>query len=196
MDLRLGDVDTPAARASLEVAQRYCSTPLFHHCARSFFLAAAAGRRQGLPVDEELLYVAAMLHDLGLTAFFDSHTVPFEHAGGELAWVFAAGAGWPAPRRVRLGQVIVRHMAAEVDPDEDPEGYLLEIATAYDIAGRDGELWDDGLLRDLVIAYPRLTIAADFAADLEDQAARKPGSAAGRAVRGGIRRALAEHPMG
>jgi len=196
MDLHLNHVDSAAARASVEVARKYCSTALFNHCARSFFLAADAGRQRGMEVDDELLYVAAMLHDIGLTAPFDSHTLPFEHAGGELAWVFAAGAGWPPTRRARLGQVIVRHMSPEVDPDEDPEGHLLEIATSYDIAGRGGELWDGGFLRDLVVAYPRLTIASDFAASFDRQAARKPGSPAARAVRGGIRQALADHPMG
>jgi hypothetical protein len=37
-----------------------------------------------------------MLHDIGLVKEFDSHTVPFEQAGGHVAWVFGAGAGLSA----------------------------------------------------------------------------------------------------
>jgi hypothetical protein len=32
-----------------------------------------------------------MLHDIGLVPEFDSHTVPFEDAGGHVARVFGAG---------------------------------------------------------------------------------------------------------
>ena len=44
---------------------------------------------------EGLLYVAAMLHDIGLVGAFDNATVSFDEAGGNIAWMFAAGAGWP-----------------------------------------------------------------------------------------------------
>ncbi len=36
-----------------------------------------------------------MLHDVGLVEEFDSHRVLFEEAGGHVAWVFGARAGWP-----------------------------------------------------------------------------------------------------
>ena len=46
------------------------------------------GRRQkGIAFDAELLYVSSMLHALGLVKEFDSHSVPFEEAGGHVAWV-------------------------------------------------------------------------------------------------------------
>ena len=126
-----------AATAALAVATEYCSPALLNHSVRSYLWAAEYARRQGIEVDHELLYVAAVLHDLGLAAPFDSHRVEFEHAGGHVAWVFAAGAGWPAARRRRVAEVIVAHMADAVDPDVDPEGHVLEAATAFDISGRD-----------------------------------------------------------
>ena len=53
---------------------------------------------------------------------FDSHAVPFEEAGGHVARVFAAGAGWPAERRERLAEVIIRHMWPRVDVSVVPAG--------------------------------------------------------------------------
>src|SRR4051794_14610040 len=44
------------------------------------------GMSEGVVFDADLLYVAAMLHDIGLVAAFDSHTVDFEQAGGHVAW--------------------------------------------------------------------------------------------------------------
>ena len=87
----------------------------------------------GIAFDAELLYVSALLHDIGLVAEFDNHGLSFEDAGGHVAWVFTAGAGWPAERRQRAAEIIVKHMWAEVDADQDPEGFLLERSTGLDI---------------------------------------------------------------
>ena len=66
-------------------------------------------------VFDELLYLSSMLHDLGLVKEFDSHQVPFEEAGGHVAWVFGAGAGWSVERSRRAAQVIVhRGLAARM----------------------------------------------------------------------------------
>ena len=89
-----------AATAALAVATEYCSPALLNHSVRSYLWAAEYARRHDIEVDHELLYVAAVLHDLGLVAPFDSHLIEFEHAGGHVAWVFAAGAGWPVGRRL------------------------------------------------------------------------------------------------
>jgi HD superfamily phosphodiesterase len=77
---------------------------------RACVWAAADGMARGIGFDPELLYVAAMFHDIGLVPAFDSHTVAFEEAAGQVARVFAADAVWPAKRRERLSEVIIRHM--------------------------------------------------------------------------------------
>jgi HD superfamily phosphodiesterase len=74
--------DSEAARASFQIAERYYSPALLNHCIRSYYFAAAAGLEQGLSFDPELLYVASILHDLGLTEPFDSHTMPSKRPGG------------------------------------------------------------------------------------------------------------------
>ena len=102
--------DTAAAVAANQVARRYYSSALYAHGVRSYLWGVAYAERAGLDVDLELFYVAALLHDVGLTQPFDAHQMPFEEAGGQLAWVFAAAAGWPDERRTRVAQVIERHM--------------------------------------------------------------------------------------
>lgn len=186
---------TPAATAALEVVTRFSPPALVHHCRRSYVFAAALAELRAVAVDHELLFVATMLHDLGLEAPFDSHTVPFEFAGGDLAWVFTAGAGWPAGRRERAGQIIVDHMRSDVDPAVDPEGQLLALATGLDISGRSPDLWPAELLAEAVAAWPRLDLAERFTACFQDQAARKPDSTAGASVRSGIAERMAANPL-
>jgi HD domain-containing protein len=178
--------DTPDARAALEVATAYCSRALVNHCVRSYLWAAWYGVEHGIGFDAELLYVSAMLHDIGLVPEFDSHTVAFEEAGGHVAWVFGAGAGWPLQRRTRAAEIIVRHMWDTVDPAIDPEGHLLEIATGLDISGRNPDSWPAELRSMVVEQLPRLTLGEEFVRCFRDQARRKPTSSAAAAVDSGI----------
>jgi hypothetical protein len=171
---------TPVAASALEVARAFSTPDLVRHCLRSWVWAAALGDALGMPYDRELLYVAAMLHDLGVTESFDAVAVPFEAAGGAAGWAFAAGAGWPTARRERVREVIERHMWTSVDPDEDPEGHLLEVATSLDVSGVAPERWDAELLARVTERLPRGGFSPAFAAAIHAQAGRKPASAAAR----------------
>jgi hypothetical protein len=187
--MRIDDVPQPetlAAGAALGLVTAYCSPALVNHCLRSYVWAASYGLEHGIGFDAELLYVSAMLHDIGLVKEFDSHTVSFEEVGGHVAWVFGTGAGWPVERRRRAAEIIVRHMGDEVDADEDPEGHLLRIATGLDIAGHAADRWPSDFRSEVVRRIPRLSLGEEFLRLFEDQARRKPSSSAAAAVQSGI----------
>ncbi|MFG3440174.1 HD domain-containing protein [Nonomuraea sp. NPDC047897] len=196
--MKLNDLvlpDTAACRAAHEVATRYQSPSLLNHSIRAYVWAAAHARLHDIGFDAELLYVSAMLHDLGLVAEFDSSTVPFEEAGGHVAWAFCAGAGWSPERRQRAYEVIVRHMWAEVPVEEDPEGHLLELSTGMDISGRRTDEIPADLRQEVLARYPRLDLAKEFAACIADQGERKPSSLAGDFVRSGVADRIAANPL-
>jgi len=186
---------TPAAVAAREVAAEYCSPALRNHSERSYLFAAGFAAAYALEHDAELLYVAALLHDLGLTEAFDNHRIAFETAGGHAAWVLTAGAGWPVARRRRAVEVIERHMWPSVDPAMDPEGHLLEIATGLDISGARPDVLPPDFLAEVLERLPRLDLGAEFTACLTDQASRKPDTAAARLVAGGLAEKLRRHPL-
>jgi HD domain-containing protein len=190
-----GAPDTAAASAADQVSRRYCSSALYAHSVRSYLWGLAYAEREALDFDLELFYVAAMLHDIGLTPPFDAHEVPFEVAGGQVAWAFGAAAGWPDERRNRVAEVIEKHMWPIVDRQEDMEGHLLEVATGIDISGRGVELIPPDRRREVVTAWPRLELATEFDGCLRAQAARKPTSRAADLVRGGLAGALRDHPL-
>lgn len=188
---------TPAARAALEIAQSYHSAALLNHVLRSWLWAEGFAVAEGrTDVDHELLYVAAVLHDIGLVPEFDNVALSYEHAGGHVAGVLAAGAGWPADRRTRVLEVIVRHNWPSVDPELDTEGYLLEIATGLDISGSRADVLPPDFVHEVLAVHPRLGLAAEFTACVGDQARRKPATAARRLVDGGLADKLAHHPLG
>ncbi|SNS77966.1 hypothetical protein SAMN05216276_101613 [Streptosporangium subroseum] len=196
--MRFADIvipDTSAARGALEVATAYCSPALLNHSVRAYLWAAAYGAMNDISFDAELLYVSSMLHDIGLVREFDSHTVPFEEAGGHVAWVFGAGAGWPVERRVRASEVIVRHMWDKVDVAQDPEGHLLELSTGLDVSGRGADDFPAGLRAEVLERYPRLGLGEEFIACFRDQAERKPDSLAGVFVRAGVAERIRANPL-
>ncbi|CAM5264592.1 HD domain-containing protein OS=Streptomyces tendae OX=1932 GN=GUR47_23880 PE=4 SV=1 [Streptomyces tendae] len=186
---------TPTAAAALDVATAHLSPALLNHSLRAYAWAAARGTANGVSFDPELLYVAALFHDIGLVPVFDSHTVAFEEAGGHVARVFAAGAGWPAERRARLSDVIVRHMWPQVDVATDPEGHLLARATATEVVGKEADAYPPRFRDEVLDRYPRLDLAASFLACFRDQAARKPDSSAAAAVRSGLADRMAGNPL-
>nr|WP_317232116.1 cyanamide hydratase [Clavibacter capsici] len=188
--------DTAAARGALELATSYQSAAITAHGIRSWLWAEGFAAVEGrADVDHELLYVAAVLHDMGTVAEFDNHTVSYEHAGGHVGVALTAGAGWPAERRQRVLDVIVRHNWPAVDPALDVEGHLLEIATGLDISGARPDALPEGYLHEVLRAHPRGALAAEFGACVVDQAERKPETAARRLVDGGLVRKLAENPL-
>ena len=187
--------DSTAVRTAVEVAEHFHSPTLLNHCRRSYVWAASYGRARDIAFDAELLFVSAMLHDIGLVPAFDSATLPFEEAGGAVAWVFAAGAGWDADRRRRAAEVVVAHMADTVDVAADPEGHLLELATGLDISGRRTDAWPADLRAEVLARYPRLDLIEEFVGCFEAQARRKPESLAGRFVAAGFADRARSNPL-
>jgi hypothetical protein len=123
-----------------------------------------------------------LLHDIGLTDPFDSHRVSFEEAGGDVAWVFGAAAGWPDDRAARATEIIVLHMRDDVSAAADPESHLLQVATAWDVVGRRPEEFPSETRAEILGRYPRQGFGSEFIACFEDQAKRKPGGAAAASV--------------
>jgi hypothetical protein len=169
--------DSKAAATALDVCHEYAEPWLLNHSLRAYAWAVVHAASADIPHDGELLYVAALLHDLALTPPFDSHTMAFEEAGGHLAWVFAAGAGWGRVRRDRLAEVIVLHMRDDVSADEDPESHLLQVAVTADVSGGGLDRFTEQIKDDVVTRFPRLGFAEAFLKRADDQAARKPGCA-------------------
>lgn len=197
--LQLRDLKAPGSRASIaayELAADYHSPALLNHVLRSWHWARGfAAMESRSTFDDELLYVAALLHDIGIAEPFDNHTLSYEEAGGHIAVALTTGAGWPRDRRVRAKDVIVRHNWAAVDPSTDLEGYLLEAGTALDITGaRSGDL-PSSFVNEVLKKYPRLTVAHEFTACVSAQAERKPSTAAQRIVDSGLEQKMLKHPF-
>src|SRR6202158_4811725 len=80
--------DSKLAREATELVRDSEPTLLFNHSSRVYYFASLAGKRKRLKFDPELLYVAAMFHDMGLTPRYSSKTDRFEVDGANAARAF------------------------------------------------------------------------------------------------------------
>jgi len=86
--------DTPAARAAFEIATMYHTPALLAHVMRSWLWAEGFAALEGrTDIDHELLYVSAVLHDIGMVPAFDNNALSYEEAGGHVAVALTSGAG-------------------------------------------------------------------------------------------------------
>ena len=172
-DLELLTVpDTATARRTEELCREVSSPALANHCFRSYAWGALLGVRDGVAWDAELLYAAAMLHDIGLTPAYDRGGC-FERDGADAGLEILTGLGWPTGRAETAADAIYLHMH-EVGPDDSGEALLLDLGTAVDVRGyRLADVPDTS--RGFVLErFPRLGFKEHFIELFEDQARRKP----------------------
>jgi hypothetical protein len=179
----------------MSVASRFYSPALLNHCVRSYLWGTVYGAAHNITFDDELYYVSALLHDIALTKAFDNYSQPFEVAGGDLAWVFGVATGWPADRAARASDIIVLHMRDDVSASADPESHLLQVATGWDVVGRRPDEFPPDARAEILAGYPRLGFGAEFVACFEDQAKRKPDSAAAASIANNGAARIAANPL-
>jgi hypothetical protein len=170
--------------------------PLFltNHAFRSHFFAVALADRDQIGFDTELLYVASLLHDIGLVEEFDTGAC-FEEDGAAAAARLASLEGWPQERCDALAEAIRLHVATKVELANGPEAFLLWHSTGLDVGGdRHGDV-SPPTMSAVLAAYPRLDFKEGFTELIADQAGRKPGCWAARAIRAGIRDRIAAAPF-
>jgi len=138
---RIGSVAVPQDRISRETwawAQRRLPVYVFDHSVRCYCWAVALADQDGLTVDARVLWVAALLHDVGLTRIGRSSEC-FELDGAAVATRFALRAGMPAAHAERVARAIVAHMASNVRMADGAESVLLDRSTGLDVRHVDAQ---------------------------------------------------------
>jgi hypothetical protein len=154
---RLPIPDSSIAKEAEELCREVSSPMLVNHCLRTYAWATILGERDGLSPDPELLYVAALLHDLALTdAYRDYAPMPcFGARAGILATDWAGERGWPGHRCATLADAISLHLNVRVPAEHGPEAQLLQAGAGLDVIGmRHWELRAE-TVEGVVARYPR-----------------------------------------
>jgi hypothetical protein len=178
--------DSQLAAQAIEAASTLCPEFMMRHCFRSYCFGAILAARNGLALDRETFFVAAMLHDLGVTDTHADEPGSFEWAGARLAHTFCMDAEQTEARAAIVHNAIALHTSLGLADRYQPEIAMLHFGTAMDLFGmRIDEIPNDTL--ELVLSdYPRGAFKAEFSPCLSHQAQIKPDSHIAGAVGIGI----------
>jgi hypothetical protein len=186
--------DTPLARRARELIAEVAEPVLVNHSVRCYAWAVDLARHDGLEFDPEILYVSAMLHDIGLIPAYDLGG-DYAVDGAIAAERLAAETGESASRARTIYAAIALHNDEAMPPDPAVEVVLLWDATGVDVTGERITDVRSAIIPELLAAYPRLDFKRAFAARFVDQVSRKPTSVAADMAARGILEEIARAPF-
>jgi len=169
---RLAPPDTVLTRAARDRVEGWLPTPLLNHSHRAYLFGRALGELEGLDVDSELLFAAALLHDTGLVV--PPPDADFTLASAQVARQVAEMAGLPAEATDTVLTAITLHYNPGVTAAAGPVAYLLAAGTAVDVVGfRSWEL-PTASITDAIAQHPRSGFKHVFADAFRQEAERMP----------------------
>jgi hypothetical protein len=185
--------DSALAKQARELIVTVAPRFLVNHSVRAYAWAVELALHDDLGFDAEILYVSAILHDIGLVPAYDKGGC-FEFDSADAAQAFALEAAEP-PARVRaIYDAIALHMADELPPDPASEVVLLWDSTGTDVTGYRYADVRRAVVPPVLAAYPRLDFKREFGALFVDQAGRKPTCTVARMVATGKLEAINRAP--
>lgn len=167
--------DTATAQAAADLAAAASAPPLLAHVWRTWHFGHHLLGPRVADADLEVAFVAAMLHDLGLTPRFDGDG-PFEQEGARAAAELLAGQGWDPDRAGLVGEAIARHLDL-ASAEARPEVALVHLGAAADVVGLRVDQLPEELVELALATHPRDGFVELVSEALLDQVRRKPGSA-------------------
>ncbi|WP_405688609.1 HD domain-containing protein [Streptomyces sp. NBC_01387] len=147
--------DTKLAREATELVRDSTSELIYHHSRRVYFFGSLQGRNRDLSHDPELLYIAAMFHDLGLSEPFHESGRRFEVDSADEARRFLQGHRLPEDGIRRVWTAIALHTTPGIPEFMEPEVALLTAGVEYDVLGIGYDDLDETDRAAVIALHPR-----------------------------------------
>ncbi|EJN17809.1 putative HD superfamily hydrolase [Pseudomonas sp. GM79] len=170
--------DSELARKASALVERVHSKALLHHVHRTWWFAEFLGQQRGLKYDRETVYLAALLHDLGLTNEFSADQ-RFEVDGADAASRFLLENGYSKSKTELVWDAIALHSSAGIADRKQPEIALIYLGAHVDVMGLNIEQITPSLIEDTLALYPRIGMKAAFTEAVAEVARKKPFTAIG-----------------
>jgi HD superfamily phosphodiesterase len=171
---------TPLARDVTDYVREAEDDLLFDHSRRVYLFGVLHAQRRRLQPDLELLYTAAMFHDVGLTEPHRSTSkVRFEVDSADVARDFLLDRDVDPVRARTVWLGIALHTTPGVPEFLDPEIALVAAGVETDVLGFHLDAIPGTALNAIVAAHPRPHFKEGIVAAFADGMRRRPGSTFG-----------------
>lgn len=171
--------DSALAREAEERVRELSSPALHGHCLRTWAFATFFAQRDHVKHDEELLYLACVLHDLGLTEEHvgrDPQARCFAVEGARAAHALMHRHGASEDRATTVAEAISLHLNVTVPARLGAEAHLLSKGVSLDVIGRRLHQVPLVAVQRVEARWPRGGLAAELDASTSRQAHLRPQS--------------------
>jgi hypothetical protein len=159
---RLEIPETAAVAEATALVQETTSPLIYHHSRRVFFFGLQHARRLGVELDPELLYVAAMFHDVGLLVPFSEIEQRFEVDGADHARQFLLRRGFSASAAETVWTAIALHTTPGIPGRMAQEVAMTQLGVLTDVLGLGLADLDRDEVEEIVAAHPRGDFKNEF----------------------------------
>lgn len=147
--------DSKIATQATELLLEHGTEFIYNHSLRVFLFSALNGNRRQLKYDSELLYVASVFHDLGLTSHYSSPDLRFEVDGANAARDFLKSHGLPKDQLQLVWDTIALHTTIGIAEHKEPEVALMYSGVGLDVMGEGYEHLTEANREEIIKAFPR-----------------------------------------
>src|SRR6202451_2779276 len=153
--------DTALVHDAMDLSRRLLEPFLFNHVMRSWLFGIVLAESAAIAPDAELLAVAAILHDLGLTERYNGEN-RFEVDGANAAREFLKERGIPAQQMQLVWDAIALHTTPSIALHKEPEVATAHSGIAVDVVGAGLDLIPQEAVRAILAEFPRLAMKRQF----------------------------------
>ena len=154
--------DTPLISRAIEYVQDNSEPYLFNHVMRSWLFAVTLAEQKGEPYDAEVLAVATLLHDLGLTKAV-SGPLRFEVEGANAARAFVRKEGVNEHRTQLVWDSIALNSTPSICLHKETEAALCTLGVGVDWGGWGYDSIPEASMARIIEEFPRLGMKHHFA---------------------------------
>jgi hypothetical protein len=165
---------TDLAATVTTLLEQYASV-VRQHCERSYQFAAALARTDGVELDDEVLYLGTVLHDVGLTPGGDG-SARFEVRGANVVRSMLLDHGMEDQRVANVWDCIAMHASSALARHKSLETRYSNRGIALDVRGAGAEALDPLFVRAVLDRWPRHDFPSAFPEVLRDEVRANPES--------------------
>ncbi len=174
-------IDSKIAQLATDFSRSAYPPYLFNHAVRTFLFGSLVGRALRQKFDEEILYLACILHDLGLTEKYQGE-LPFEIQGAETARKFLETQSYAQEKLGIVWDGIAMH-ASPIGQFKQPEIMLVGEGAGADVISPDFSQIKKSDVEEIVKAFPRLKFKEAFVTTCADVVRKYPRAASSSFMR-------------
>ena len=170
-------IEAPATSLADDVRRLLatCAPAVVAHCERSHQFAAAFAVADAIELDNEVLYLGTVLHDVGLSPIAEGSD-RFEVRGANVVRTLLLEHGMARDRVANVWDCIAMHASTPLARHKSPETRYANRGIALDIRAAGTDPLDPSFVRAVLDRWPRRDFPAAFEAVLADEVRAHPDS--------------------